>query len=143
MLWQDRDSVLAQFGKREAAAQEAYRRYVVEGVALGRRPELVGSARSRSAGEWFAVQSQRRRGERDLTDERILGSGAFVEHVLKDADARAVRQNALKKNNRRAERVVAKICKKSGVSLTELRSGSRRGELPAVRAEIARALVED
>jgi DNA-binding phage protein len=78
-----------------------------------------------------------------LTDERILGSGAFVEHVLKDADARGVRQNALKKIKRRAERVVAEICKKSGVSLTELRSGSRRGELPAVRVKIARALVED
>jgi REP-associated tyrosine transposase len=38
--WQDRGSVLAQFNKREAEAKEAYRRYVAEGVVLGRRPEL-------------------------------------------------------------------------------------------------------
>jgi hypothetical protein len=39
--------------------------------------------------------------------------------------------------------VVAEECKKSGVSLTELRSGSRRGGLPAVRTKIVRGLVEN
>lgn len=141
--WQDRDSVLAQFGKQEAHAQEGYRQYVAAGVALGRRPELVGGGRSRSAGEWFAVRSQRQRGERELTDERVLGRGTFVERVLKEADARTVRQAALKKTKRHAERVVVEICKKNGVSLTELRSGSRRGALPAVRVKIAHTLVED
>ena len=81
--WQDRESVLAQFGAREAEAKEAYRRFIAEGVELGRRPELVGGGRSRSAGEWFAVRSQRQRGERESLDERILGSGEFVERVLK------------------------------------------------------------
>jgi len=39
---------------------------------------------------------------------------------------------------------VAEECKKSGVSLTELRSGSRRrGRLPAVRSKIVRGLVEN
>jgi len=33
--------------------------------------------------------------------------------------------------------------RKSGVSLTELRSGSRRGRLPAVRTKIVRGLVEN
>jgi hypothetical protein len=42
-----------------------------------------------------------------------------------------------------AERVVAAACKKNGVSLTEPRSGSRRGRLPSVRADIVRALVEN
>jgi hypothetical protein len=39
--------------------------------------------------------------------------------------------------------MVAEGCKKSGVSLTELRSGSRRGRLPEVRANIVQGLVED
>jgi hypothetical protein len=34
--------VLAQFSQRGTEAKEAYRRYVAEAVALGRRPELVG-----------------------------------------------------------------------------------------------------
>ena len=95
------------------------------------------------ADEWFAVRSPRRRDERELTDGRVLGSGAFVESVLKDADARMIRQSALKKLRQRSQRVIADICKKDGVSLTELRSGSRRGRLPAVRSKIVRALVED
>ena len=36
-----------------------------------------------------------------------------------------------------------KVCKKSRVSLAELRSGSRRGRLPAVRTKIVRGLVEN
>jgi hypothetical protein len=38
---------------------------------------------------------------------------------------------------------VAEECKKSGASLTELRSGSRRGRLPVVRTKIVRGLVEN
>ena len=42
-----------------------------------------------------------------------------------------------------ASRMTAEECKKRKVSLTELRSGSRRGEIPAIRAEVSRKLVED
>jgi len=60
--WQDRESVLALFGSREGDAKGAYRRFVQEGVALGRRPELVGGGLVRSLGGWSEVKSQRRRG---------------------------------------------------------------------------------
>ena len=141
--WQDCESVLAQFGGRASNAKEAYRRFVAEGVRLGRRPELVGGGLARSAGEWFAVRSQRPRRAGELPDERILGSGEFVERILREADARALRQHEARRGNRYAERVVAEECKRSGVSLTELRSGSRRGRLPAVRTKIVRRLVEN
>ena len=141
--WQDCESVLAQFGTRTSEAKRAYWKFVAEGVVLGRRPELVGGGLTRSGGEWFAVRSQRSRGPRELFDERILGSGEFVERVLRDADTRARRQHVARKRNRYAERVVLEECKKSGVSLTELRSGSRRGRLPTVRTKIVRSLVEN
>jgi hypothetical protein len=66
-----------------------------------------------------------------------------VERVLREADARTVRRDALRRAKRHAERRVAEGCKKNGVSLTELRSGSRRGRLPEVRAKIVQGLVED
>jgi len=141
--WQDCESVLAQFGRRASDAKEGYRRFVTEGVRLGRRPELVGGGLARSGGEWFAVRSQRPRKAGQLSDERILGSGEFVERILREADARMLRQYAARRKNRYAERVVAEECKKSGVSLTELRSGSRRGRLPWVRMKIVRGLVEN
>jgi REP element-mobilizing transposase RayT len=140
--WQDCESVVAQFGMHDSAAREAYRRFVAEGIMLGRRPELVGWGPTRAAGGWFEVRSQRQRGDREGSDQRILGSAGFVERILREADARTVRQHATKKTKLSAERVVAAACKKNGVSLTELRSGSRRGRLPAVRAEIVRRLVE-
>jgi REP element-mobilizing transposase RayT len=141
--WQDCESVLAQFGVHDSKAREAYRRFVAEGMALGRRPELVGWGLTRTAGGWFEVRSQRQRGGREPSDQQILGSAGFVERILREADARTVRQHATKKANQSAERVVAAACKKNGVSLTELRSGSRRGRLPSLRAGIVRALVEN
>lgn len=141
--WQDRDSVLAQFGRQESAAREAYWQFVSEGIPLGRRPELVGGKPTRSNGAWFEVKSRRQRRAREITDERILGSGEFVERILREAGVRAARQHSGNKAKGYAERVVSAACKKSGVSLTELRSGSRRGQLPAVRVKIVRGLVEN
>ena len=141
--WQHRDSVLSQFGSREGDAKSAYRRFVAEGPALGRRPELVGGGLIRSLGGWSEVKSPRRRGKRELADERILGKGDFVDRVIRDAEARMQRQYAARERGRRVERLIAEACKKNKVSLTELRSGSRRGAIPAVRAELSRRLVED
>jgi putative transposase len=141
--WQDRDSVLAQFGQRESEAREAYRQFVSEGVPLGRRPQLVGGKPMRSSGSWFEVKSRRQRRAQEISDERILGSTEFVESILREADARAVRQRSGNRASGYAERVVVAACKKDGVSLTELRSGSRRGQLPAVRIKIVRGLVEN
>jgi putative transposase len=69
--------VLSQFGNREGDSKSGYRRFVGEGVELGRRPELVGG--------WAEVKSQRRWGKPELADERILGSGDFVERVIRHA----------------------------------------------------------
>ena len=141
--WQERDSVLAQFGSREVEARTAYRRFVEQGMALGRRPELVGGGLIRSAGGWAEVRSQRQRREPQQSDERILGSAEFVERVLAEAERRVQRQQAARRQSGQVERVIAGACKKNGASLTELRSGSRRGKLPTIRAALVCKLVED
>lgn len=141
--WQDRDSVLSQFGSREGEAKGAYRRFVAEGVELGRRPELVGGGLVRSLGGWSEVKSQRRWGKQEAADERILGSGDFVERIVREAEARTQRQYSGKERGRKVERLIAEECKRRKVSLTELRSGSRRGAIPAVRADLSRKLVEN
>ena len=141
--WQDHHSVLAQFGGSEVQAREEYHRFVEQGIALGRRPELVGGGLIRSAGGWAEVRSQRQRREPQQFDERILGSGEFVERVLTEAEARVQRQQAARRQSGWVERVIAEACKKNGASLTELRSGSRRGKLPTIRAALACKLVED
>ena len=47
---------------------------------------MVGGGLIRSLGSWSNVISIRRHGERDLSDERILGNGDFVEKIIKEAD---------------------------------------------------------
>jgi len=66
------DEVLARFGNKAKAARLAYRKFVADGVSLGKRPELTGGGLRRS---------QLIKGSAEVPgdyDERILGSGEFV-----------------------------------------------------------------
>ena len=94
--WQDRESVLAYFGKREGFARRAYREYVAGGIEQGRRADLTGGGLIRSAGGWTAVRELRREMVHAKSDERILGDGAFVEKVLAEADDAFDRRHVLK-----------------------------------------------
>jgi putative transposase len=67
--------VLSYFGKGSKAARESYRGFVMDGVNLGKRDELVGGGLRRS------LKAGLKEGERSF-DERILGSGDFVESLL-------------------------------------------------------------
>jgi REP element-mobilizing transposase RayT len=77
--WQDRAAVRSWFGRTERVALRAYRAFLQEGIPQGRRPELVGGGLVRSLGGWAEVRAIRQRADRVLADERILGSGPFVE----------------------------------------------------------------
>jgi hypothetical protein len=83
--WQAMDEVLGQFGHTAAAARRRYRQFVSDGISRGRRSELQGGGLRRSAGGWEGVAALRRGRERWAADERILGSGPFVESVRKEA----------------------------------------------------------
>jgi REP element-mobilizing transposase RayT len=141
--WQDRDYVLRWFGPKQGEAKKAYRSYVNKGIAQGRRPELVGGGLIRSLGGWSAVKAMRRSGDRELSDDRILGSGEFVERIIKEAEAKVKRQLPVKAQNQKIEKLITKLCKKEKVSIEELVSGSRRKEVSGVRASIAIGLVKN
>jgi REP element-mobilizing transposase RayT len=71
------DDVLLLFGKSFATARKNYRRFIADGVALGRRPELVGGGLRRSA------KAAGGREGLESFDDRILGGGEFVESLHK------------------------------------------------------------
>ena len=79
---------LSWFGEKEKVAKRVYLTYIKEGIPQGKRPDLVGGGLVRSLGGWSAVVSLRSNKQQLLTDERILGSGDFVEEILKEADER-------------------------------------------------------
>jgi hypothetical protein len=141
--WQDRDYVLRWFGKKEKEATKNYRKYVQEGIAVGARPDLVGGGLVRSLGGWSNVISMRRHGDRDLSDERVLGSGDFVEKIIRESDELVRRQFPEKKRKKMIEDIIQEVCDKGGVNVSEIRSGSRRSIVSKTRREIANRLVND
>lgn len=141
--WQDVDEVLAHFGTRGKEAREIYRRFVYEGVNRGRRPDLVGGGLIRSLGGWAEVQSIRRNKVRMATDERILGSGSFVDRMLKEADPQTKRLGAADERIKEMENLIEKECKAGGVSVRELKMGSKRGQLSKVRRKLVMRILEE
>ncbi len=140
--WQDRDYALLWFGKREAYARREYRRFVKEGIEEGRRDDLVGGGLIRTMGGWSQVVSLRKGNDRILSDERILGSGAFVERIIGEADSKIKRQVSINEKRFSTESAIHEMCEKEGIAIEELRGGSRRGKIPQMRARLAIDLVE-
>lgn len=78
--WQDTDAVLERFGTRQGEALARYREFVSAGWNQGHRHEFTGGGLVRSAGGREGLGG-RRFEEREAADERILGSGSFVEEI--------------------------------------------------------------
>jgi putative transposase len=110
--WQDTEYVLGFFGKRLGEARKEYVSYVKKGIALGRRPELVGGGLIRSLGGWDEIKKMRLSGQdRIKSDQRILGESDFVNDVLSESEAQFSRKYKLKRQGYDFEKVVERVCK--------------------------------
>jgi REP element-mobilizing transposase RayT len=141
--WMDTGYILSQFGSREKAARKAYRRFVGQGMDMGRIPELTGGGLIRSKGGWSKVLSVRRSGQREESDERILGSGDFVNAILKEAEEKTRRQLKLRRTDKTINEIIEEECKKERISVNEIKGGSRRSKASLVRARIAKRGVDE
>ena len=139
--WQDTEYVLSYFGKG-AGGKRGYLKFVSEGITMGRRPEFVGGGLIRSLGGWSGVLGRRRRGEKTASDERILGDGDFVERVLEEWDE-VGRANLRLPGRRTSLSLLARqVCENWGVTIEELRSGSRRQVISKAREEFSHIAVQ-
>jgi len=111
-------------------------------ITEGNQPELVGGGLIRSLGGWSEVKSLRRQGEGRLTDERILGSGDFVMKILQETEDKLKKQFSADERREKMKKVIAEICKKEGVNIQELESGSRRSRVSEARSQIVCRLIE-
>jgi hypothetical protein len=119
--------VLSYFGRREGVAKRRYRRFVFEGIKLGKRGELgtgkLGTDRSGGRGDGSR--------ERDL---RILGRGGFVEEVLAGAERLAWERERLGRKQVDVEGVLDFIGGEFGVRREEIIGGGRRREISKARS---------
>jgi REP element-mobilizing transposase RayT len=136
--WMDVEYVLLQFKDTTRKARNAYRRFVEEGMGMGRQPELTGGGLIRSKGGWSQVVSARRSGEKEEYDERILGSGDFVHAALKEAEEKIRLQLKHRRTGRPFGQIIDQECDRSQISPKELEGGSRRREVSALRIRIAK-----
>jgi len=74
-------------------------------------------------------------------DDRILGSGDFVESMLKQADEKIKHQFASEESVNRAVQLIDKMCRENQVNIEALQSGSRISEVSRLRAQLADTLV--
>jgi len=138
--WQNRGYVLSYFGGQRRG-RRTYFKFVEEGVSLGKRPELVGGGLVRSLGGWSSVIALRRRGEKQVSDERILGDGDYVEAILSESGDMGRENLRVGKKRVNLMSLAEGVCKEHGISLPELRSGSRRHGVVEARQELSRIAV--
>lgn len=131
--WQDTAAVLAYFGGKRRQAIQRYEAFVREGIARGRRPELVGGGLVRSLGGWSQVLSLRRKGSQVAADARVLGSGDFIERLLAEAARREKETLRLARHVVDLRTLGRKIAAGQGVGEADLRSGIRTRGLVTAR----------
>jgi REP element-mobilizing transposase RayT len=136
--WMNIEYVLLLFKDTAQKARKAYRRFVEEGMGMGRRPELTGGGLIRSKGGWSQVVSARRSGEKEEYDERILGSEDFVHAALKEAEEKIRLQLKHRRTGRSLVQIIDQECDRAQVSPKELEGGSRRREVSALRIRVAK-----
>jgi putative transposase len=135
--WMAINIVLAQFGSGKKSAISEYRRFIMEELGAGRKPELTGGGLMRSQGGWSRVLALRRSGQREESDERILGTGNFVHAILLEVEERQLRQTKLHRSGKSITDIIREECGKHGVNEQELVRGSRRQKVSLTRAAIA------
>ena len=134
--WQDTDYVLSLFGQDRYRRRD-YEKYVQKGAASGRRPELVGGGLVRSLGGWSEVLALRSRGEKQRSDQRILGDSEFVQDVISGLDGLVKKNLRLSGQRIDIKALTQQVCRKYDVSLAELRSGSRRRVIVEARGAVS------
>lgn len=126
--------VLLLYSSKTGEARRIYRQFVKEGVDQGSRPELQGGGLVRSAGGDKRGLLGRKKDERELSDERILGSGDFVAKALEEADELGDRRIRTKISLRE---LISLVSKHMDIEKDELLSSSRKRLIGEARAIIA------
>ena len=123
--WQDTEEILKYFGRRQKVAVKRYIAFIEEGDSQRKRPDLIGGGLLRSVGGWSEVVSMRRRGMGMASDERILGSGGFVERVIAETEAKERETLRLRGKVPELSALLREVAEREGMDEEDLR-GARK-----------------
>ena len=123
--WQDTDRVLTLFARVRGQARITYREFVRDGLKHGRRPELTtGQVIRRFGGR--VLRALRRGRESWAADERILGSGDFVQSVLELAQEQYEKKTLSAAKGFDLETLIERVAEKMGLGPTDLRGPNKQ-----------------
>ncbi len=134
------EDVLLYFGDKLGEARKRYLQFVKNGIEQGTRPEFQGGGLVRSAGGNKAGLLGRKKGEREKGDERILGSGDFVDATLHQSGKLLERKYRPKK---RIDDLIKVVAEAVGMSPELICSRSRQRKYSEARAIFTYLAVEE
>ncbi len=123
MEGQETEEVLARFGSKRTSSLHAYRQFIADGIAAGQRNDLIGGGLKRSQAD--CMES----GEIAAFDERILGSGEFVEVLTGGA-----RQSEQKKPRLTLRSLLERISAVTGAPVDKLLNPGKERVIARARA---------
>ncbi|OGQ95513.1 MAG: transposase [Deltaproteobacteria bacterium RIFOXYD12_FULL_57_12] len=132
--WQDTDFILRMFDEELSVARPAYQLYVQDGIAMGKRGDLVGGGLIRSQGGWAAVRELRRSKAYQKGDERILGDGDFVEGVLLKSEEKLERKSQLTAQGINFDKAVERVAGLFEIPSAEVLAGGKKRQTVAARS---------
>lgn len=133
--WQVRGEILNYFGKKEKIAVKGYKQFLEEGIGLKR--DFRGGGLIRSLGGFSEAVSRMRSKERQSYDERILGSGEFVEEVLKIHESDERDKEKMRSKIKDIKELINIIANRIGVEVKELTTGKKNKEICKARGLIS------
>lgn len=123
----DREYALGYFGEIKKEAVARYLAFLEECYARQKTGEYSGGGLVKSLGGQWNILYPGKTGAKELSDDRVLGHGSFVETVLKEADQADAELPS------KAE-IVERVLKEFSVDFNEILSGSRERRVSKARA---------
>ena len=132
--------ILRLFGDNVENARKKYWSFVKKGVAQGTRPDLQGGGLVRSAGGNPEGLLGRKKGQRENSDARILGSGMFVTEVIQKSK---IDFPDMVLNMPSLEELTLKVANHLGLAPQTLLSKARSRNVSTARAIISYLAVKE
>lgn len=134
------EEILERFGKKENKCRKKYLEYIQDGIKQGTRDDLRGGGLIRSKGGRFAAILDRKAGLMEMADDRVLGSGIFVENTLKNIE----KKEKIKKqiNYRDSEKILGNIAEYYKLEPKWIKSKAKREDISKARAVFIYVCVE-
>jgi len=134
-LWHDVSFVLSRFGDKGRDARRRYREFLESGIR-----EDTGHTKGKWRSDWSLLewlQEIRRTGDVEESDRdgRVLGGEKFVKSLI------TKKRKTPGPDLKELEELIHEACRKVGLSVEELLSGSRRANVTELRARLVRELV--